>query len=178
MKSKVPDGLAYDCGAHGKAYIQFGGGGYLPGGTALAKGNIWNPAQQARPRDRSTAKLTFREGVHDLIAEWSEGGLRYRSEVPFEDGDYLIWTIGHDRKEVIQAWERVSPGRPLTPEDARIGRRSTQDPVDERKAAGTPYTACRRLGRDASADSAGDHGEDHDADHQEPEAEQDEPHAP
>lgn len=174
MKSKVPDGLAYDCGDKGKAYIHFGGGGYLPGQTALAKGNVFNPAQQPRPRDRSTAILSLAGGKHDLVAEWSEGGLRYRSVVPFEGGDYLIWTIGHDRKDVVRAWEHVSPGRPLTPEDARLGRRATQDPVDERGAAGTPYAACRRLGREPTADVAGDHGEA--ADHQEPEEEHSEPH--
>jgi hypothetical protein len=191
MKTKVAEGLAYDCGAMGKAYIQFGGGGYLPGQRALAKGNVWNPAQQARPRMRSTARLTFkdREGVYDLIAEWSEEGLRYRSEVPFEGEDYLIWSVGSDHQEILDEWQKKFPGR-LTPEDARLGLRASADPVASEMGnihpeagrhtpVGVPHATCRRLGRDGAghgATSGG--GEEHGADQHEPEGEHDEPHAP
>lgn len=180
MKSKVADGLAYDCGGTmGKAYIQFGGGGYLPGETALAKGNVWNPAQQARPRLRSTAKLYLEKGAHDLIAEWSEGGLRYRSEVPFAGDNYLIWSVGTGPEaERPERW--ITPGRPLTSEDARLGLRATADPMDEAAAAGEFYATCRRAGRDPEEDAAAPgHAPEHSAGHSEPQtAPQETPHAP
>ena len=180
MKSKVPDGLAFDCGgAEKKAYIQFGGGGYLPGQTALAKGNVWNPAQQARPRMRSTARLHFEKGVHDLVAEWTEGGLRYRSEVPFSGDKYLVWSVGAAPPvERPERWE--TGGRALTSEDARIGLRATADPVGEEDAAGEPYATCRRLGREPQDEAAAPHGQDHGADEERhgPEADRQEPHGP
>lgn len=181
MKSKVPEGLAFDCGgADRKAYIAFGGGGYLPGETALAKGNDWNPAQQARPRMRSTAKLHFEKGVHDLVAEWTEGGLRFRSEVPFSGSHYLIWSVGSGpRVERPERWD--TPGRALTPEDARIGLRATADPLDESEAAGEPYATCRRLGREPQDDgtpAARGEGPGAEEEHHQPEADHPEPHTP
>ena len=192
IKTKVPDGLAYDCGALGKAYIEFGGGGYLPGQRALAKGNVFDPAQQPRPRMRSTATLSFkdREGVYDLIAEWSEQGLRYRSEVPFDGEHYLIWSVGSDREEIMDAWQESFPKWRPAPEDARLGLRATPDPVESEMDSiapqvgrhtpvGAPHATCRRLGRDgpgygATSGSGEEHGDgDHGA-----EAEHDEPHAP
>jgi hypothetical protein len=184
MKSKVPDGLAYDCGEMGKAYLQFGGGGYLPGQRALAKGNVWNPAQAARPRLRSTAQLTLKKdgGVYDMIAEWSEEGLRYRSEVPFKGDDYLIWSVGSDREAVIEAWSRQFAGRPLVAEDARLGLRVSADPVEDGAdpfgkytPVGEPLAICRRMGRDAASE---EHGPEHGDGHHAPEAEHEGPHAP
>lgn len=190
MKGKVPDGLAYDCGEEGKAYIQFGGGGYLPGETALAKGNVFNPTQQARSRMRSTAKLAFAGGVHDLIAEWTGGGLRYRSEVPYKGDDYLVWTVGSPAwtlggpapEEVIDRWN--TPGRPLTAEDARVGLRASADPIDEPQAAGEPLATCRRVGRDPDGgDAPAAHGDSHGAEARDgeahgPDAEHGDPHLP
>jgi len=144
IKTKTLDGLAFDCGEKGKAVIRFGGGGYLPGETALAKG---------APRLRSTARLSFREGNYDMVAEATQGGLRYRSEIPYEGIDYLVWTMGTVPEE--QRPERWNDaGRPLTAEDARVGLRASADPLEEEYAGGEPFATCRRLGRDGGAAAA------------------------
>ncbi len=191
IKTKVPEGLAYDCGAMGEAYIQFGGGGYLPGQRALAKEDVWNPAEQARPQLRSTATLSLKKGGPplDLIAEWAEEGLRYRSEDPFDGENYLIWSVGTDHEAIIREWQKRFPGR-LAPEDARVGLRATPDPVENETGSitprvgtdtpvGLPIATCRRLGRGGpGAGAASSRSGEHGGDHRGPDAEHDEPHAP
>jgi hypothetical protein len=176
MKSKVPDGLAFDCGKDlGKAYLRFGGGGYLPGETAVGKDHRWDPKEQAGPRLRSTAKLTLGENSHDLVAEWTQGGLRYRSKATYRDGEYLIWSLASNEDGDTRAWQQTE-GRALTHEDALVGLRTSADPENETTANGRFYAACRRVGRDSAPDGAatGHRG----AEHHEPEAKGDEPHRP
>lgn len=152
MKSKATDGIAYDCGAAGKAYVKFGDGGYLPGETALAKDDVYDPASTPQARARTTATLIFEDRKHDLIPEATQGGLRYRSDKPYSDQGYLVWSLGSAREEEGPGrWN--TPGRPLGSEDARVGLRASVDPVDETRVGGEPLATCRRLGRDA--DSAG-----------------------
>jgi hypothetical protein len=154
IKTKTVDGLAYDCGDKGKAVIQFGGGGYLPGETAIAKGT---------QRLRSTARLAFREGLYDMVAEWTQGGLRYRSQIPFDGINYLVWTSGTVPEEQrAERWQDA--GRLLTAEDARVGLRASADPLDEVMVSGEPFATCRRLGREPD-DSAGEHHDDGDEHH-------------
>ena len=176
MKSKVPDGLAYDCGAVGKAYISFGGGGYLTGETAVGKDDRWDAKEQAGPRLRSTAKLALGETKHDLIAEWTQNGLRYRSKAPLQGDEYLIWSLAADQGADTRPWQQTT-GRPLTPEDALVGLRAGADPVSEATANGRFHATCRRLGRDAApASAAAGHREPHGSDQHEAKAEA--PHQP
>jgi hypothetical protein len=173
MKSKVTQGIAYDCGSEGKAYVQFGDGGYLPGETALARDNLYDPGSSPQPRARTTATLTFKEQEYDLVPEATQGGLRYRSHKLYMDQGYLIWSQGSAREEEMpERWN--TPGRPLTSEDARVGLRASQDPVDEDEVAGEPLATCRRLGRDPITHTAPHHeaAQDHQAseDHEEPHA--------
>jgi len=175
MKSKVPDGLAFDCGKDlGKAYLRFGGGGYLPGETAVGTDHRWDPKEQAGPRLRSTGKLMLGENSHDLVAEWTQGGLRYRSKAPYRDDEYLIWSLASNEDGDMRAWQQTE-GRALTHEDALVGLRTSVDPENETTANGRFYAACRRVGRDSAPDGAatGHHGAEH-----QPEAKRDEPHRP
>jgi hypothetical protein len=185
MKSKATEGIAYDCGGAGKAYVQFGDGGYLPGQTALAKDDVHDPGSTAEQRPRTTARLTFNSLEYDLIPESTQGGLRYRSAKPYSGESYLVWSLGSSaREERPERWN--TPGRLLTSEDARVGLRASEDPVDEDEVAGEPVATCRRLGRDpgaadhaqpAHAEPAHDAAQDHDAGQHKGEPEHEEPHA-
>jgi hypothetical protein len=183
MKSKATEGIAYDCGGAGKAYVRFGDGGYLPGQTALAKDDVHDPGSIPQQRPRTTARLTFNSLEYDLIPESTQGGLRYRSAKPYSGESYLVWSLGSARREERpERWN--TPGRALTSEDARVGLRASEDPVDEDKVAGEPLATCRRLGRDP--DAAGhahpahaephDVAQDHDAGQDKGEPEHEEPH--
>lgn len=157
MKAKVPDGLAYGCEtldeAHKpfQAYIRFGGGGYLPGESVRARDNVWDPSSKEGPRPRTTAKLKYGEDEYDMIAEWTQGGLRYRSAKPVSDAGYLVWSLGTAlADEGPERWSGHQ--RPLTPEDARVGLRASADPEDPGQAGGAPVAACRRAGRSGDSD--------------------------
>jgi hypothetical protein len=185
MKSKATEGIAYDCGGAGKAYVRFGDGGYLPGETALAKDDIYAPGSTPQQRPRTTAKLIFKSVEYDLIPESTQGGLRYRSDKPYSGDTYLVWSLGSARQEEKpERWN--TPGRPLTSEDARVGLRTSKDPVDEDEVAGEPVATCRRLGRDpntaghaepAHGETTHDAGQDHDAAPEKGGQEHEEPHA-
>jgi hypothetical protein len=150
VKSKVTEGIAYDCGGEGKAYVRFGDGGYLPGETALARDNVHDPASTPQQRARTTATLTFGDMKYDLVPEATQGGLRYRSDKQYLDRGYLIWSQGSaPDEELAERWN--SPGRPLTSEDARVGLRASMGPMDEDMVGGEPFATCRRLGRDPDA---------------------------
>lgn len=92
-------GLVYDCrtpdgASAGSARIQFNGQGYQPAGQVAMPGEA--------PRPRSTATLWFHGRSHELAADWTYLGMRYRSMRP-QDGHALIWAADGEEARILSA---------------------------------------------------------------------------
>lgn len=92
-------GLVYDCRAPdgadaGSARIQFNGQGYQPAGRVEMPG--------AEPSPRSTATLWFHDRRHELEADWTYLGMRYRSLAP-EAGSAIIWAADGEEARILLA---------------------------------------------------------------------------
>ena len=96
--SPVPtEGLIYSCHTPGstdvsEAMIVFNGQGYQPGNVVLAAGG-------AAPR--STARLTFAGREHELMADSTYLGMRYRSTEQSESGRTLVWVSDGEDARIL-----------------------------------------------------------------------------
>jgi hypothetical protein len=145
----VPAGLAFECDSGGPLTIQFNGGGYQPESNVRALAN-GRPSAAAVPR--STAELSWDGGRLRMLPEWTERGLRYRSESPFDGRHYLIWTQRGEAGDPPERWTRRAG--PRSAEDVRLGRRAALVAPDELEAEGVEIALCRRSGRSAVAASS------------------------
>lgn len=94
-----PAGLVYSCHVPGssdisEAEIAFNGQGYQPGNVVLTAGG---------EAPRSTARLTFAGREHEMMADWSYLGMRYRSTEPIESGRVLVWTADGEDARILNA---------------------------------------------------------------------------
>lgn len=86
----LPAGLTYRCAGQ-PAMVVYNGQGYLPGNSvrtpyATAAG------QEPMQAPRSTARLWYGGRQYQMMADYAETGLRYRSVEPVSDTHALIWT--------------------------------------------------------------------------------------
>lgn len=97
-----PPGLAYACrtaaGAPaGDAIILFNGQGYQPGNVVRAP----DAGAGARELPRSTARLWFGGHDYEMMADWSEFGLRYRTIGPVVDNRALLWAADGEDARIL-----------------------------------------------------------------------------
>jgi hypothetical protein len=148
VETHVPAGLAFECDVGGPLTIQFNGGGYQPEMSvrALSDGR---PSQERVPR--STAQLSYEGKELLMLPEWTESGLRYRSQQPYDGRHYLIWTQRGEAGDPPERWTRREA--PRSAEDARLGRRANEIPLLEEDAEGQEVALCRRSGRGSAAEA-------------------------
>jgi hypothetical protein len=154
VATHVPTGLAYECDHGGALSIRFNGGGYQPESDVRA---VVNGAPSEVRVPRSTAEVEYGGRRLRMLPEYTERGLRYRSEARYDGAHYLIWTQRGEAGDAPELW--TNPGAPRGAEDVQLGHRRTLEPqgenaIDgERMAEGEPIALCRRKGR-ASGNAA------------------------
>lgn len=126
QKASVPAGLAYECDPGGAALIRFEPGGYLPGETALGL--------DGKPVPRSVAHLRYGGSDHRMIAEWTQFGLRYRSEEPRAGGRHLIWASQGEEAAILESEGAGAMDVPVAT-CTRSGQSASPGPAEPRFAA-------------------------------------------
>lgn len=85
--SYPPAGIPYACAGQ-PARIVYNDHGFLPGLT-YREPYVGN---EARPRPRSTARLTYNGRDYQMVADWAVfEGIRYRSAEPYSETHDLVW---------------------------------------------------------------------------------------
>ncbi len=136
LKTKAPDGLAFECADGAPAQIIFNDHGYLPDSNALGRDRDGTQSQQPR----STATVTYAGATHRMVAEWAELGLRYRAVSAGPDGKHLILSLRGE--EAMLGWRAEVPSVHADP-------------------AGDQIIACRRAGRGPAAPASHGSGDTH-----------------
>ena len=127
-----PAGLLYSCrtaaGDQSEALIVFNGQGYQPG-------NVVRTAAGELPR--STATLTFAGRDYDLMADWTDLGMRYRSVEPVEGARALVWTA--DGEDARLATVPISEAGGEAAELASCVRKRTLDAAQAHAEGSSPH---------------------------------------
>lgn len=159
VETHVPAGITYRCDDGTSLAIRFNGGGYQPESDVRA---VANGAPSAIAVPRGGAEVEYGDRRLRMLPEYTERGLRYRSEARYDGEHYLVWTQRGEANDRPEHWAR--PGAPGGAEDVRLGRRASIDHDGDEAAEGEPVALCRRDGRSpAPAGSSGGHdpGEPH-----------------
>lgn len=151
VETHVPAGLTFSCDQGGSLAIRFARTGYQPDSNVRA---LVNGQPSDLPVARSSAEVDYGGRTIRMVAEHSDQGLRYRSEVRHDGHNYLIWT---QRGAAPYRPERWTASEAPSAEDVRLGERAALMPVTEEEAEGRPVATCRRDGRQRGAAAAHAH---------------------